>query len=112
MKPEDEMKFKELQAAVLAANKAKTEWLDSKMSEYAEFKPGDEIWNANDGKRLGIVCEVKRHYRGSFEFDSLSIFYTYQDGFIDNTSRISAIPISKGKLAELLRGQASLLCQR
>mgnify|MGYP003333081605 CR=1 FL=1 len=91
MTKEDEQQLKLLNQAIDAAIKARTAWLDERMSKYAEFSIGEELYSLDTGKRLGTVTEYYRYqathnviYDSSMNID----YKLHVEGcFYDNTSR-------------------------
>ena len=88
----DKAKLAELNEAVTAAIRERTEWLDAKMSEYADIPIGDGIYDLASGVQVGVVTE---HYRYSAGRDdgiwdtSLWVDHRFRTsrGSYDNTSR-------------------------
>lgn len=90
MREEDRLKLNELNRKVEDAIQERSDWLDSKMDEYAEIKVGEEIWDLVECKKLGVVAKLYRYFGDDRSKDKhLSIDYEYQTGecCFDNTSR-------------------------
>ena len=87
---EDEIVLRQLNDAVSSTVATRTQWMDSKMSQYSKLQVGEEIWDILNGVRLGIVTELYRYHAGHPSFDtSMSIHVRYHVGgeVYDNTSR-------------------------
>ena len=81
-----------LNAAVVQAIQARTEWLDAKMHECSRLQIGDDIYDVNSGARLGKVTALYRFWRDrddGIRDTSLDCQYEYDMGSrcFDNTSR-------------------------
>lgn len=78
---EDRRTLEELNAAVIASIKARREWLDSKMAEYAEVQVGEDLYNLNTGERLGKVAGFYRFWAdrdNGVRDDIMDINYRYE----------------------------------
>jgi hypothetical protein len=102
-----------LNAAVDAARKARTAWMDAHMADFAKHPVGTKVWNLRTGKCLGVIAEHYRYDRdrdgGVYDTD-MSIHYRFTDG--DNTSRqmLSSWDIvDQRELAEALTKEAAAL---
>lgn len=74
-----------LNAAVEAAFKARKEWMDAHMADYAICKIGEELVDLNTGRNFGKVAEFYRYHANDQEYDtSMAIHYRFESG--DNTS--------------------------
>ncbi len=88
--------LKRLNEAVQEAIRLRQVWMDAHMDDYAELHVGDDIYDLNSGRKLGVVTELYRPTWGSpgpRETESMRVYYKYKTGehggaiFIDNTSR-------------------------
>jgi hypothetical protein len=81
-----------LNAAVKAAIKSRSAWLDAKMHECSRLQVGDDIYDVDKGIRLGVVTELYRFWRDrddGIRDDTARCDYEYMtaSGYRDNTSR-------------------------
>lgn len=88
----DEKQLGELNKAVASALTARREWLDSKMSEYAEMQVGEDVYDLHTCDKVGTVSKLYRYWRDrddGVRDESLSIDYEFQTSanYFDNTSR-------------------------
>ncbi len=92
-----------LNAAVTAALKARRDWMDAHMQDYARYQVGEEIFDMATGRRLGVVSELYRYQsdQNPFYDTHMSVDYQYNKGgnCFDNTSR--QIGLSIGNAEEL-----------
>ncbi|MBS4102418.1 hypothetical protein [Tsukamurella paurometabola] len=51
-----------LNAAVQEAIDTRREWLDAKMHEVATLKVGDDIYDIESGRKLGVVSRLYRYH--------------------------------------------------
>lgn len=76
--------------AVDAAVANRKAWMDGHMKDYAKFQVGDEIYERESGRKLGVVTELYRYWgtNNALYDTSMSIEYKFSaDGrYIDNTS--------------------------
>lgn len=74
--------------AVLAKRKA---WMDAHMQDFSNFKVGDEVYDSNTGRMLGVVTELYRYWgERDPRYDTgmdIEISYRNSGGGIDNSSR-------------------------
>lgn len=80
--------------AILAKRKA---WMDAHMADFARYQIGEEIYDANTGRRLGVIS---KHYRYWGDRDptydtSMNVEYEFHTGnnCYDNTSRQPGLSI-------------------
>ncbi len=94
-----------------AINK-RTVWLDEKMHEESKLKIGDEIWDLDEGCKLGNVSKLKRWWRGELGDTSLSYYYEFQTGpyTFDNTSRVQRSCGTKKEAAAEAKSRYQELC--
>jgi hypothetical protein len=88
----DKLHLEELNARVISAIADRRDWLDSKMSEYAEMQVGDGVYDLESGVRAGTVSALTRFWRdieAGVNDTSLQINYKFEisKGNFDNTSR-------------------------
>lgn len=80
-----------LTAAVTAAVEARRTWLDAKMHECSHLQVGDDIYDVNQGRKVGTVSKLYRYWRDRNPLldDSHYCDYKYQTSAngSDNTSR-------------------------
>lgn len=91
------MMSEDLKAELAALNKSvegaiatRKKWMDDHMVDYAKFKIGDVLYDANTGRWMGVVTEYYRYHQGDPRFDtSMSIAYCFKTDqrCTDNTSR-------------------------
>lgn len=104
--------LREHNEAVVAALKAREDWMDAHMTDFAKYKVGDVLYNLANGQRLGTVTNLYRPtwgHSGPREEESMHIEYEYQTGEVptsfmrDNTSR--QMYLRYGTREELLRSR-------
>ena len=105
-----------LNSEVTAVLAKRSSWMDAHMEDFARFKIGDEIYDMDSGRRLGIVSKLYRYWGGDrnpLDDTSLSIEYEYRtdgflggNGFYDNTSRQSISIGTAQELADRLKARA------
>lgn len=91
--PELQQRLNELNAAVDAAVKARTQFLDAHMEEVSQVKVGDPLYSVH-GPFVGNVTELYRYWQNrDWRYDtSFSVECRYRNpdelaNIIDNTSR-------------------------
>lgn len=104
-----------LNEAVLAAIRARREWMDAHMGDYSKVQVGEMLYDVSAGRPLGIVTSLYRYWQDrNWEYDTnMSIDACYQlpqypsGNVYDNTSR--QIGVNFGTEAEALRRMKSLV---
>jgi hypothetical protein len=83
-----------LNAAVDAAVKARTEWMDAHMEAVSSVKVGDELYHRDTGRMVGVVTRLYRYHgdQKDWRYDtSMSVEAEYlmtgMPNCYDNTSR-------------------------
>lgn len=103
---EDAEELKRLQAAVKDAIAARTAWLDEHMPKYARYEIGEELFDLDTGRSLGVVHSHYRYWAGQNPFYDTHMSIDYElrvlENVYDNTSR-HAGRVSFGNRAELVR---------
>lgn len=74
---------------VLAKRKS---WMDAHMPDFAKVQVGEEIYDLDSGKRLGVVSKLYRYWDGQRNplYDTgMDVHYEFNTGsnIFDNTSR-------------------------
>jgi hypothetical protein len=81
----------QLNKAVDDAIATRKKWMDDHMVDYAKFQVGDEIYDGDTGRRLGVVTRLYRYHadRNPLLDRHMSIDYEFCVGknMFDNTSR-------------------------
>lgn len=82
-----------LTAAITAAIDARREWLDVKMTQTSSLQVGDDIYDVDQGYKLGKVSRLYRYWDGRNDLLDTSHYCSYQyetsPNCFDNTSRQS-----------------------
>lgn len=116
--PEEQTEWAKLEAAYDEAVRRKTEWLDRKMVEHCPLKVGDEIYDLETGRRLGVVTRHYRFWAGQGRPDLDGSYYCdveYEIGprMFDNTSRQSGVAFgTREQAAERARWRAERLAAK
>lgn len=102
----DKERLDQLNAAVSTAIYARRDWLDSKMTEYAEMQVGEYAYDLESCRKVGRVSELYRFWRDrndGVRDTALSIEYQFETSpnCFDNTSR-QPFKIGSKKSAELM----------
>lgn len=85
MDDKDEEILTSLNKSIAAACEKRTDFLNSKMAEYAKVKIGENMYHLETGQFLGHVSGYYRYHANDMRFDSsLSIDYRFKGG--SNTS--------------------------
>ena len=98
LREDEQAELDALNEAVDEAIRKRTAWLDAKMAEVCTLKVGDDIYDLDSGRRLGIVTRLYRYWgphdpggecRDPRYDKSCSVEVEYSDspGSRDNTSR-------------------------
>lgn len=114
MKEQDIVKLNKLNKRVEEAIKERSEWLDSKMPEYAKVQVGEDIYDLKFGVKLGVVSEHYRYWKDMGEDvrdNYLEINYEYNTGgnCYDNTSRGHVLVGTKDDLIKYKEAELVLL---
>jgi hypothetical protein len=93
--PQEQAEFDAIKAEYRAAVAKKKEWLDRKMVETSNFKPGDFIFN-REGRVLGLVSELYRYWDSQNRADLDNCHHAQYQYYTskncrDNTSRQSGV---------------------
>ena len=123
MTDEDNAKLAELNAAVDKAILDRSNWLDSKMSQYSELQIGDEVYNYETGLCEGKVTRLYRYWgperSGRLKSDgifdrSMHVYYEFSNnkGWIDNSSRQEFKVGSKEQALRRLNFKMKTLCEQ
>jgi hypothetical protein len=82
-------------------------FMDEHMADFAEHPVGAEIFDGVTGKRLGIIVEHYRLHADDPRYDSMDIYYRFDNGL--NTSSERASPVTREQLARILERRAKSL---
>lgn len=90
--PAIQAELDKLNAAVLAAVKARTEWMDAHMEAVSKAKVGDEVYDLESGQRVGVISRLYRYHGDGkdWRYDtemSVEAEYCTHHNCYDNTSR-------------------------
>lgn len=93
MTPEEKQHLEHLNHEVKQALSNRRKWLDQNMHDRSPLKPGDDIYDVDTGRKLGVVSKLYRYHQDRHEGiydDHSSLDFEYETshrGFSNTSSQ-------------------------